>query len=66
MIKEYLDTLGRQAIDAKQLLQSLTTTQKNQALEQAAASLIDKQDRLLLPTRKIIRKQRKPVWQKGC
>ena len=47
MIKEYLDTLGRQAIDAKQLLQSLTTTQKNQALEQAAASLIDKQDRLL-------------------
>ena len=65
MIKEYLDTLGRQAIDAKQLLQSLTTTQKNQALEQAAASLIDKQDRLLAANEKDYQKAKEAGMAEG-
>ena len=65
MIKEYLDTLGRQAIDAKQLLQSLTTTQKNQALEQAAASLIDKQDRLLAANEKAYQKAKEAGMAEG-
>lgn len=65
MIKEYLDTLGRQAIDAKQLLQSLTTTQKNQALEQAAASLIDKQDRLLAANEKDYQKAKEAGMVEG-
>lgn len=65
MIKEYLDTLGRQAIDAKQLLQSLTTAQKNQALEQAAASLIDKQDRLLAANEKDYQKAKEAGMAEG-
>lgn len=65
MIKEYLNTLGRQAIDAKQLLQSLTTTQKNQALEQAAASLIDEQDRLLAANEKDYQKAKEAGMAEG-
>lgn len=65
MIKEYLNTLGRQAIDAKQLLQSLTTTQKNQALEQAAASLIDEQDRLLVANEKDYQKAKEAGMAEG-
>lgn len=65
MIKEYLDTLGRQAIDAKQLLQSLTTAQKNQALEQAAASLIDEQDRLLAANEKDYQKAKEAGMAEG-
>lgn len=47
VIAEYLDTLGRQALMARQDLQGLTTTQKDQALKQIASALVKEQDRLL-------------------
>ncbi len=47
MIQEYLDTLGRQAVKAKQTLQGLTREHKMHALEQVAAALIKEQDKLL-------------------
>ena len=47
MIQEYLDTLGRQAVNAKQTLQGLTGERKMHALEQVAAALIKEQEKLL-------------------
>lgn len=47
VIADYLDTLGRQALMARQNLQGLSTTQKDQALKQIAAALVKEQDRLL-------------------
>lgn len=47
VIADYLDTLGRQALMARQNLQGLSTTQKDQALKQIASALVKEQDRLL-------------------
>lgn len=47
VIADYLDTLGRQALMARQDLQGLSTTQKDQALKQIASALVKEQDRLL-------------------
>lgn len=52
VIAEYLDTLGRQALMARQDLQGLTTTQKDQALKQIASALVKEQDRLLVANAK--------------
>lgn len=44
---EYLETLGRQAVAAKQILQNLTSEQKNLGLESAAGALVTYQDEIL-------------------
>lgn len=52
MIKEYLDTLGRQAVAARQTLQNLSTAEKNHALKQTAFALMKEQDKLLAANEK--------------
>lgn len=65
MIQEYLNDLGRQAVDAKQNLQRLTTAQKNHALEQAASALVKEQDRLLAANEKDYQKAKASGMAEG-
>lgn len=51
-IGAYLKTLGRQAQEAKAVLQELDTAQKNRALERAAKALVQEGERLLLANEK--------------
>ncbi len=61
MIQEYLDTLGRQAVNAKQTLQGLTGERKMHALEQVAAALIKEQEKLLAANDKDYQR----AWEAG-
>lgn len=65
MMQEYLNDLGRQAVDAKQNLQRLTTAQKNHALEQAASALVKEQDRLLAANEKDYQKAKASGMAEG-
>lgn len=65
MIQEYLNDLGRQAVNAKQNLQRLTTAQKNHALEQAASALVKEQDRLLAANEKDYQKAKASGMAEG-
>lgn len=65
MIQEYLNDLGRQAVDAKQNLQRLTMVQKNHALEQAASALVKEQDRLLAANEKDYQKAKASGMAEG-
>lgn len=65
MIQEYLNDLGRQAVDAKQNLQRLTMAQKNHALEQAASALVKEQDRLLAANEKDYQKAKASGMAEG-
>lgn len=65
MIQEYLNDLGRQAVNAKQNLQRLTTAQKNHALEQAASALVKEQDRLLAANEKDYQKAKESGMAEG-
>lgn len=49
---EYLEILGQKAVKAKYELQSLTTKEKNDALEAAADALVRATDRILIANRK--------------
>lgn len=51
-MKEYLDTLGRQAQTAKTVLQGLDTERKNRALKKAAEALVQESERLLTANEK--------------
>ena len=65
MIQEYLDTLGRQAVNAKQTLQGLTGERKMHALEQVAAALIKEQETLLAATAKEYHRAREAGMSQG-
>ncbi len=65
MIQEYLDTLGRQAVNAKQTLQGLTGERKMHALEQVAAALIKEQEKLLAANDKDYQRAREAGMSQG-
>ncbi len=65
MIQEYLDTLGRQAVNAKQTLQGLTGERKMHALEQVAAALIKEQEKLLAANDKDYQRAREAGISQG-
>ncbi len=65
MIQEYLDTLGRQAVNAKQTLQGLTGERKMHALEQVAAALIKEQEKLLAANDKDYQKAQETGMSQG-
>lgn len=65
MIQEYLDTLGRQAVNAKQTLQGLTGERKMHALEQVAAALIKEQEKLLAANDKDYQKAQEAGMSQG-
>jgi len=65
MIQEYLDTLGRQAVKAKQTLQGLTSERKIHALEQVAAALNKEQEKLLAANDKDYQRAREAGMSQG-
>ena len=65
MIQEYLDTLGRQAVNAKQTLQGLTGERTMHALEQVAAALIKEQEKLLAANDKDYQRAREAGMSQG-
>lgn len=65
MIQEYLDTLGRQAVNAKQTLQGLIGERKMHALEQVAAALIKEQEKLLAANDKDYQRAREAGMSQG-
>ncbi len=65
MIQEYLDTLGRQVVNAKQTLQGLTGERKMHALEQVAAALIKEQEKLLAANDKDYQRAREAGMSQG-
>ena len=65
MIQEYLDTLGRQAVNAKLTLQGLTGERKMHALEQVAAALIKEQEKQLAANDKDYQRAREAGMSQG-
>lgn len=65
MIKEYLNTLGRQAVIARQKLQGLTMEQKNHALEQVSLTLVREQDRILTANERDYQKAKEAGMSEG-